>query len=83
MLVEGIAVCNALSSFLQGFVAYEEIRNEVDQEQLPGGKVALLLYYYCSREEYSGQGDKDDLTLQASFLVMMSVLVSVLMFVLM
>ena len=41
MFVEGIAVRDTLGRLLQGFVAYEQIRNEVDKEQLPGGEAAF------------------------------------------
>jgi hypothetical protein len=44
MLVEGIAVGQALSGFVQCVVANEQVGYEVDEEQLPGGQRELVFY---------------------------------------
>ena len=83
MLVEGVAVRNALSRFLQRVEANDEVGNQIDQQELPGGQVAFLLDDHRCGEQYGRQGNQDDLPFQASFLVMMLMLAAFMLMVMM
>lgn len=54
MLVESIAMCQSLGSFFEGAMADEQIRNKVNEEQLPSGKIKIkrLLYINCYRQQH-------------------------------
>jgi hypothetical protein len=82
MLVEGVAAGYAFRRFLECLVSYQEIGDEIDEEQLPGGEAALFLYDYGSDEEYGGDRYQDYLFLQSAFLMLMVMLMLVMMSVL-
>ena len=83
MLVEGVAVRDALDGFLQRVEAYDEVGDQIDQQELPGGQVAFLLDDHRCGEQNGRQGDQDDLSFQASFLVMMLMLAAFMLMVMM
>ena len=62
-------------------MTYEEIWNQIDQQQLPGGKVALFLYDDGCDEEYCGDRYQDYLFLQPAFLMLMVMPVMMLVLV--
>ena len=52
VLVEGLAVSDALSRLLQSVESRNQIRNQINQKQLPGGQAGLFLNYYgCNQQQ--------------------------------
>ena len=81
MLVEGLAMSQALGGFLERVEANEQIRNQIDEEQLPCGQVAALFDDDRRNEQNHRNGDFDDLTFQPTFMVVLvMMLVSMMMF---
>ena len=51
VFVQRFAVCKALRSLFQGVESGHQIWHKVNQQQLPGGQIALMLYYYrCNQQ---------------------------------
>ena len=82
MFVEGLSVRQALRSLLQRVEADEQIRHEINQQQLPGSQCSVLFDQYRCNEQHDRDDNFDELFPQA-VLVVMFVLVFVMMFVVM
>ena len=50
MLVEGIALQQALSGLFQRVVTHQQVGNQVDEQQLPGGQREVLLDDDCRNQ---------------------------------
>ena len=81
VLVEGIAVGQSLGSLLQCLVAGKEVGHEIDEEQLPGGEMSVMLDEGCRDERQRGRDDDGELAAQAPFFVFMVVFMMLMMLV--
>ena len=52
VLVEGIALGNALGRLLQRVITYYYIRYEINQQQLPCRQCPMVLHPYCCHQQY-------------------------------
>ena len=80
MLVESLAMRQALSRFLERIETDEKIRNQIDEQQLPSGQMAFFLYNNCRNKQGHRNGDLDDLALQAAFMLVMMLMMMMFMF---
>ena len=71
VLVERVAVGDALPRLMQRLMAYEQIRNEVDEQQLPLGELRVwaVLDEDSDNQEDDGDADKQKLLTKATLLV--------------
>ena len=74
MLVEGIAMHHALGSLAQCVVADKEIRNQIEQQQLPRRQLVVLLNPYRSHQQHYCCPNEQQLVLQVVLVVMMLVM---------
>ena len=83
VLVEGIAVCQTLGSFFQRLVTYQQIRNEIDQQQLPCRQRPLMLDDDGAYQQHRRQKNQRQLLAQRVLLVVMLMAVPMTVFVMM
>jgi hypothetical protein len=81
MLIEGIAMCNALSCLTKRVVANEKIGHKIDQQQLPRGQLAVVLYPDSRYQQQDSDKNQRQLSFQTSVFVLMMMLMMVFMFV--
>ena len=55
MLVEGIALRQPFGGFVQGFMPHKQIRNKVNEQQLPHGQVCRVLNGHCHGQQHGGR----------------------------
>ena len=83
MLVEGVALHQAFSSLLQRACSDDEIRDKIDQQQLPRGECRCFLYDYCSYKQYHCCHNDSQLSVQPMLMMMLMTTAFTLMFVMM
>ena len=71
VLVEGIAVSNALSRLLQRVMSDEQIGNQVDKQQLPSRQRHVFLDNDGGNEQYRGDDYAHQLVAQTAVVVVM------------
>ena len=79
MFIEGIAVGNTLSSFLQRIISYNNIRYKINQQQLPCWQLTVFLYQDRSNEQNHRDNDTHHLCFQVVVLVFVVVFVVMMM----
>ena len=70
MLVEPVAVRDALGGLVQCLVSGHEVGDEIDEQQLPCGQFRVFLYQYGGNQQYRCRRYLNDLLAQAVFVVM-------------
>ena len=83
MFVEGIAVHQSFDGFLQRFVTYQQVRNEIDQQQLPRRQCPLMFDDDSDSQQQGGNDDERQLTAQRVLLMMVFMLMMMFMLVMM
>ena len=83
MLVESLTVRQALSSFLERVEADEQIRNQINEEHLPCGKVAAFLDDDRRDKQNHRNGYFYDLVFLARFMMMFMLVFATFVFVMM
>lgn len=63
MFVERITVKQTLDSLVEGVVPDEQIRDQIDQQQLPGGQIVSMFDNDGCDEQQDGDGDERQLSL--------------------
>ena len=79
MLIEGVALQQPFSSLLQRACSYDEIRDEIDQQQLPRGECRCLLYDYCSYKQYHCCHNDSQLSVQPMLMMMFMVMLMMML----
>ena len=75
VFVEHVTTDNAFRRLFQRTVSYEQIRHEVDKQQLPCSKRATFFYHHCHGKQYRRCNDKHYLVTKRPFAVMMKMVV--------
>ena len=73
ILVEHVATGDSFPCLLERVVAHEEIRHEVDKQQLPCGESCIPLYEHCHYEQHRRHTYEREFALHAPIMVMMMV----------
>ena len=82
VLIEGIAMSYALDSLVQRLVSNQQIGHQIDEQQLPSGQLAMLLYQDSTHQQQCRGRNEQQLPLQTIMIVMMMVMFMFAMFML-
>ena len=69
-------MCQALGGLLERVVADEQVGYKIDQKQLPGAEVAVLLDEHGGHQQHHGCGNLPNLGFQISVFMMVMMLVT-------